>query len=241
MKILTDVLLKILENTSLWEVMAFLALLYLLFRPDIWKRITRLKVGEFEVELKALKDEVKKGSEKIVELESELEVERRRFDELLDSFDANAPLEELAKVRQAIKSQANNTSEIEVFRKYLKIGASSEELFTAAVSIREKRPVVLLPDLINLLDELAHHKKLGGFRLNIIWTLTSAVHRILITAIRDGVPPFPSAELMDKAEAALAVLDTHPRVVNDRPDDPMRGIKGPIKHSLKWIEKGRQA
>lgn len=234
-----NIITEILKNTSLWEVIVLIIVLYLMLRPKLINRITRFKVGDFEVELSELKKEVKKGTEKILELESELEYEKRQFEDLLESFDANAPLNELSSVRQTIIAQAKSISEDEVFKKYLNKNAKPEELYAAAVGIREKRIVNLLPDIISLLDQLADDKKLGGFRLNTIWTLTSAIHKILISCVRDNVGTIPSIELLEKSEYVLKKLSNNPRVLLDRPDNPMRGIRGPIKYSLDWITKAK--
>ncbi len=233
-----EILEEILMNTSLWEVMAFIFVIYLLFNPKLLRRITRLKIGELEVELKSLREEVIKDKAKIDELESDIEHDKRLFDDIMESFDPKAPISDLALVRQRIKSQANNLNEIESIRHFLKINSSPEEMFIAAVSMREKRPVVLLPDLISLLAEIAKDKKLGGFRLNTVWTLVSAVHLILIASIRDEVAPYPSKELLDFAQEVLNKLQQHNKVQKDRTDNPMKGIQGPIKYSLDWINKG---
>ena len=219
---------------------ALLIVIYLIFRPDLINRISRFKVGDFEVELRELKREIEEGNEKIIELQDDIENEKRQFNELLNKIDANVPLNELAVVRQSIKSQSRNISDIDIFRQYLKPSSKQEELYATAVSIREKRPVQLLPDIISLLDNLADDKKLRGFRLNTIWTLTSSIHRILISCIRDGVKPFPNIDILNNAELSLKKLEEHPKVIADRPDDPMRGIRGPIKHSLGWIQKGKE-
>lgn len=232
-----DIVSEILKNTSLWEVVMLLIVIYLLFRPDLINRITKLEVGKFKVELSELKKEVVKGNEKISELEFELEHERRQFEELLDSFNPNTSLNKLKEIRQSIKSQARNLSEEDSLRKYLKKTAKPEELYAAAVGVRETRSVRLFPDLVALIDDLSLLKDLGGYRLNTIWTLTSAVHKILISIVRDGVRPIPSKDLLNKCESALRRLDNNPRVIGDRPDKPMKGIKGPIKYSLDWLEK----
>jgi len=232
-----EILSEILKNTSLWEVVMLLVVIYLLFRPDLINRITKFKVGDFELELSELKKEVAKGTEKIAELETELEHEKRQFEELLDSFDANVPLSELKSIRQSIKAQARNLSEEESLRKHLKKTATPEELYAAAVGIREKRDVSLFPDLIALLDDLSQQKDLGGYRLNTIWTLASAVHKILISVVRDDLKPAPSNDQLIKCKNVLDRLDNHPRVLADRPDKPMKGIKGPIKYSLDWVKK----
>ncbi|WP_156152368.1 hypothetical protein [Flammeovirga sp. OC4] len=228
---------EILKNTSLWEVVMLLVVVYLLFRPDLINRITKFKIGDFELELSEMKKEIAKGNEMIIELETELENEKRQFEELLDSFDANVPLSNLKSIRQSIKAQARNLDEEEFLSKYLNESATPEELYAAAVGIREKRPVSLFPNLIDILDNLSKQEDLGGYRLNTIWTLTSAIHKILISIVRDGVKPIPSKEQLNKCKVMLKRLDNNPRVLADRPDKPMKGIKGPVKYSLDWLKK----
>lgn len=228
----------ILKNTSLWEVMAFIVMLYFLFQPSLLKQITRLKVGDLEIELNALKEQVARGEEHINELEAELENERRLFEDLVDNFDPNAPLKDLAEARKAIKTNAKNLEEIESLSKYLSKNAKPEDLYVAAVSIRERRPTTLIPGLISFLDELAAERNLCNYRLNTVWTLTSALHLSLLSAIRDGVPPLPNSETLLKAEKMLDALENNPRVQLDRPDNPMKGIRGPIKHCRSWVLKG---
>ena len=231
---------KILSNTSLWEVVALIIVIYLLFRPDIINRITKFKIGDFEMELTELKKDIKEGKEKISELEVEIENEKRQFQELLNKFDAAAPLSMLSSVRQTLKSQSRNISDIDVYRKLLTKNSTPEELYGVAVSVREKRPTELFPNIVSLLDDLAEDQNLGGFRLNTIWTLTSSIHKILISCVRDGLVPFPKDEDLDNAEKTLKKLEKHPKVIADRPDDPMKGIRGPIKHSMTWIQKARE-
>ena len=233
-----EILVKVLGNTSLWEVMLLAALIYLLSIPEFRKRIKVIKFGNFELELESLKEELKKDREKIAELEEEVENDRRLFDDILNSFDPNAPVSELAAARQTIKSEAKNLSEIDSLRKYLSLKSSPEELFVAAVTIREKRPVPLLSDLISFLEEVANESDLGGFRLNTIWTLTSALHLTLISCIRDGVGEVPDKLILEKGHKMLKVLTQNPQVQQDRPDNPTKGIRGPAKHALNWIEKG---
>lgn len=228
----------ILKNTSLWEVMAFIVVLYFLFNPALLKSITKLKVGDLEIELNALKEQVAHSEVQITELEAELENERRLFEDLLENFDPNAPLKELVETRKAIKTNAKNLEEIESLKQYLVSGVTPEDLYVAAVAIRERRPTVLIPDLIIFLSEIAADKNLGDYRLNTIWTLISALHLTLLSAIRDKVPPMPESEILLKADNMLSILEKNPRVQGDRPDKPMKGVRGPIKHCRTWIKKG---
>jgi len=49
-----EIIVKILGNTSLWEVTVLLIIIYFLFQPEMLKNITRLKTADFEVELNTL-------------------------------------------------------------------------------------------------------------------------------------------------------------------------------------------
>ncbi|MDO6765234.1 hypothetical protein [Agarivorans sp. 1_MG-2023] len=232
-----DIISRFLGNISLWELMVLAAIIYVVTQPELRKRITKLKFGQFELELQALKEDLEKGKERIVELESEMENDRRQFDDILQRFDPNAPVGQLAHARQVIKAEARNLSETDTLADYLSLKSSAEELYVAAVSIREKRPVALLPELIRFLDELASNKELGGFRLNTIWTLTSGLHRTLIACIRDGVTPMPDQQTLAYAQQVLLKLNNHSKVQSDRPDAPLKGIQGPIKHAQTWLDK----
>lgn len=233
-----EIITEILKNTSPWEILLFVMVIYFFSIPEFRKRITKIKFGEFELELEALKTEIRKGKEKIAELEDEVENDRRLFEDILDSFDPDAPVRDLAAARQAIKAEARNLSELESLRKFLTLDSSAEELFVAAVTIREKRPVSLLPDLIAFLEQVANADDLGGYRLNTIWTLTSALHLTLIACIRDGVEPKPSNEILEKARVMLTKLEANKKVQKDRPDNPMKGIRGPAKHASNWVNQG---
>ncbi|VAW58630.1 hypothetical protein MNBD_GAMMA11-897 [hydrothermal vent metagenome] len=94
-----------------------------------------------------LKEEVKKENNKISKLESELKNDRKRLDELRESFDPDASVNELAEIRGSIKSQTRNLTEIESLREDLSTDSSADQLYVAAVSIRETRAVKLLSDL----------------------------------------------------------------------------------------------
>jgi DNA integrity scanning protein DisA with diadenylate cyclase activity len=233
-----DIIVEILRNTSLWEITTLLIVIYFIFQPEILKNITKFKFGQFELEMNTLKEEVKKGNDKITSLELELKSDRLQLDKLRNSFDPNASVGELGEARKSIKSQARNLSEISSLSEYLNMDSSSEQLYIAAVGIRETRPVKLLPNLISFLELIAASNTLGGYRLNTIWTLTSALHKILISCIRDDIEPLPDKNLLLQARNVLQKLENNPRVQQDRPDAPNKGIRGPIKDSSTWVEKG---
>ena len=230
-----EIITAILKNTSPLEILLFAIVIYFLSMPDFRKRITKIKIGAFELELEKLKTEVQKHKEQIVVLEEEVENERRLFEDILNSFDPNATVKELAEARQAIKAEARNLNDLESLRDLMTLESSAEEMYTVAVTLREKRSVSLLPDLIDLLDQVACSDDLGGYRLNTIWTLTSALHLTLITCIRDGVEPKPSPEALEKARVMLLNLKDNRRV---KEDHPTKGINKPLNHALNWVEKG---
>ena len=233
-----NTIITILESSSLWEFIASFILVYIFVNPEIRKSITRLKFGSFELELKSLREEIAKGNDKIAELESDIESDRRFFEDVLDGFDPNAPVNELSDARRSIQAEARNLTEIESLRQYLNINSTPEQLYVTAVALRERRPVSLLHDLVDFLDILAEDPGLGGFRLNTVWTLTSALHKMLISQIRDGVGNPPNRESLIYIRTVLKKLNDNSRVQSDRPDKPLKGIQGPVKHSLSWVEKG---
>lgn len=161
---------KMVEQSHLWEVGLIIVVLYLIINPSILKAISKIKVGDLEIEIQNLKGVIAEGEFKINELESEIEGERRRFEDLLEKIDPNTNLAGIAGIRQMIKSNAKNINEMELLGKYLSLDASPDELNAAAISIRERRPVLLATDLIGFLETLSRDKNLGGFRLNTIWT-----------------------------------------------------------------------
>lgn len=228
----------IIENVELWEVTLLFVVIWLGRHPEHLKLIQSIKVGDLEIKIKQLEEEVSNSKDEIRELEQELENDRRLFGDLLDGFNANSPLPELEKTRELLKANARTMSDLQELSAFLQPGASAEELYAVAVTIRERRPTELFGDVVDCLDRLSAADDLGGIRLNTVWTLTSALHLMLIAAIRDGATPQITEETLRKAKEMLNRLERNPRVQGDRPDKPDRGIRGPIKYARAWIEKG---
>jgi len=67
----------------------------LLSQKKFRNRISKIKLGDFEVQLDTLREEIQKGTDKIAELESEVENDRRLFEDILNSFDPDAPVSDL--------------------------------------------------------------------------------------------------------------------------------------------------
>ncbi|WP_434362381.1 hypothetical protein NF212_19110 [Parasalinivibrio latis] len=228
----------ILENVAVWEVVLVIGLIWIWRQPELLKKITCLKIGELEIELQQLREEVNQSKETIQELEENLESEKRLFGELLESFNPEAPLSELAPTRDLLKAHARSIENPDDLRQFLHRDVLPGELYAAAVALRERRPVPVLPDMIQYLDWLAADSELRGIRLNTVWTLTSAFHLTLIAAIRDKVEPGVEKETLYLALPMLDKLEKNPRVQGDRPDAPKKGILGPLNHARKWVEKG---
>lgn len=235
----------LIENVSLLEVAGLLLVLWLLLNPSVLDRFSSIKVGALELKLREL--EAKQAAEaaelkaEIAVLETEVARTASLFGEAAGDFDANAPLETLAGVRESVAARARSMDDPEALRDLLGPDATAEELYVAAVALRSRRPPALFGALVDCLDRLARHPNLHGIRLNTIWTLTSALHRIAIATIRDQAPPHPGADALRRALEVLDRLDAHPRVLADRPDDPDAGVKGPVRHARRWIEEGLAA
>lgn len=228
----------VVENLSLWPLLAIVVLVWLSRQKEMLQRLTKVSFGGFEFQLEALKEAVAESKLEIKALENELERERSIFNEALKGFDPNAPVSDLSETREIIRANARALENLEILEEMLAPGASAEHIFAAATTLRERRPTQYFSALVDCLDRLANSPTLGGIRLNTVWTLTSALHRILIAAIRDNIkPPISTADL-EKAEKMLSKLEYNPRVLLDRPDDPDKGVRGPIRLSRKWIQKG---
>lgn len=230
----------LIEHVHLWEVTILLCVIWLWLNPEYLKMIQSIKVGDLEIKLKELEKEFNERKEEIQDLESEIENNRRLFGNLLDGFEANSSLEKLAKTRELLKDNARVLTDIDELAKLLESDATPEELYAAAVTIREKRPIKLFDRLIDCLNRLAEDDNLQGIRLNTVWTLASAAHLILVSAIRSRSLEINEASLL-KAKTVLLRLEINPRVLKDRPDQPHKGVRGPIKNALSWIEKGLTA
>ena len=117
-------------------------------------------------------------------------------------------------------------------------GASAEEIYTAPEIARTRREARLFDDIVSCLERLAKADDLQGIRLYTVWTLTSALHRTLIADIKHNETPTLSRAQLEAARAMLKVLENNPRVLGDRPDAPMKGVRSPAEWAKDWIDKG---
>lgn len=230
----------ILENVSVWQVLVLALVIALFRRPErlekIPKYISRFKVGDLEVELREIKEELKQTKEQVEVLENDLE--NSRFESVLGTFDAHGPVAELDATRRALKDVAASIEDLAPVRAGLGEGASADQLYAAAEVARTRRDPALFDDLVACLERLAPDPDLGGVRLHTVWTLTSALHKTLISDIRPGTAPRITPAQLERAQEMLKLLNSNPRVRADRPDDPMKGVRGPTKWAGDWIRKG---
>jgi hypothetical protein len=233
-----ELLKLIIEHVDLWEVTLLLVVVWVARHPEHLKFIQSIKVGDLEIKIKQLEQEVSTSKDEIRELEQELENDRRLFGDLLEGFDAHSPLPQLAKKRELLKAHARTIANVQELADFLTPNATPEELYAAAVTLRERRPTELFGNVVECLNRLAGEDDLGGIRLNTVWTLTSALHLMLIAAVRDGATPEIPATTLREAKALLNRLEQNPRVQDDRPDKPEKGVRGPIKYARAWIDKG---
>ncbi|OCI99577.1 hypothetical protein A6U85_31490 [Agrobacterium sp. 13-626] len=110
--------------------------------------------------------------------------------------------------------------------KILKGEGSLDELYGAAEFVQERLPLELFPALLDCRGGLSKDPQLGGARLNTVWMLTSAVHKMLIASVRYGAIPSVSREDLTRAASVLVGLGRNKGVLDDRPVKPEKGISG---------------
>lgn len=237
------------ENVSLWPFVLMGLVAFLLLNKTAFSRLSenieKIKVGSVEVVLRELKEKieatharVEETTQQVQALENEVERDRIALTDLLESFDPHAPVAELARTRDALRAMAPSLDDLEPVHKGLAEGASAEEVYAAAEIARTRRDVALFDELVACLDRLAADPDLGGIRLHTVWTLTSALHRTAIAAIKHTEMPLLSREQLLTARAMLDRLVRNPRVEADRPETPTGGVKGPAGWARDWIDKG---
>lgn len=220
-----------------WPALVAAVLVWLSRQTALLDRLTQLSFGGLELQLAELEKKVEAGQAQISALENELERERKLFEEVLEGFDPHAPVEQLAAVRERLKANARQLRDMSVLGEFLGPQATAEQLYAAAATLRETRATEWFEPLVACLDRLARDGDLGGVRLNTVWTLTSALHWMLIAAVRDGVGARPSDAALRRAREMLDRLEANPRAQADRPDAPDAGVRGPLRHARSWIDR----
>ncbi len=217
-----------------WAVAGIAAAVWLLTRPNFLDRITSFEVMNFKVQLRALEEKLEAAQVEIDRVQSR----NAELSAVVSSLDADAPVAELQTARAQLKQVARTLDErdLEQVLDGLQPGASPEQVYAAAVIVRARRDPALFDSLISCLDQLAGDKNLLGVRLHTVWTLTSALHLTLVSDSQAETAVLTQKQLAD-ARSMLAKLIENPRVLNDRPDAPSKGVRGPAMNAMKQIDK----
>lgn len=212
-----------------WIILLLLGVLWAWTHPAFLSRLSSVQFGDIKLELRELQQRVEFLQERNAQL-----------GDVISSFDANAPLRELERPKGQLKSIATRLKDNDLaqVRAGLQPGASAEQVYAAAEIARARRDPVMFDDLIGCLARLADDKNLHGIRLHTVWTLTSAVHRTLIADMQHTARPSLTQKQLKAAAAVLERLVQNPRVLADRPDVPSKGVRGPARNAMAWIEKG---
>lgn len=228
----------LLNYIPIWFVVLVGLAIYLIRNPKILKKIpeniSKAKFGDVEIELREVKTKLAAAKAEMVGLEAE----NLKLRSLYKPFDVNASVSDLAPARQQLKDIAGSLKEISVVFPGLAKGASKDEAFASAVILRKRQDIAAFDELVSAIDRISSDPKLEGLRYNTVWTLSSALHGTLIAAIRDHEVPKVSADQLKNAKIALTKMAENSHVQKDRPDEPDKGIRGPCRRALSWVEKG---
>lgn len=235
--------LKLITNyIPFWLVLLIILAAWLLRNPEVAKSVPKYlstaKIGDFELEFREVKQEIKAARQQVEELQNEIELQgEARVREILDGFDAHAPVSDLSSTRQAIQAAASSLENLDFVRKGLAQIEDVQALFAAAEIARTRRDIGLFDDMVACLDRLSKADDLHGVRFQTVWTLTSALHKTLIAELKHSKSTRLTSEQLEFANVVLDRLLVNPKVLEDRPDNPSKGIRGPAKWAKSWVEK----
>lgn len=228
----------VLENVSLWALIALGLIIWIMRNPDrlaaIPKYISSAKFGEFEVQLREIQQKLDETEAHVAELEEE----NTRLSALYSAFDVHAPVSELERTRQELKALAGNLPDPALILDGLRAGASPADVYAAAEMLRTNRDLALFDPLVDCIDRIAADPKLENLRYHTVWTLASAAHRMVLAAVKHSAAPKLSARQLQDARQAMQKLHDNPHVQLDKPGNPKGGIRGPASFALDWIDKG---
>ncbi len=229
-----------LDYVPFWALLAAGFLVWTMRHPawleHLSRRVDSVEIGQLKMKLRQVEQNLQETKESLVQIEEE----NARLSALYSAYDPHAPVEELESTRQELKAVAGRIQDMSQVLQGLRRGADPADVYAAAEILRTRRDPATFPDLAAALDRIASSPELEGLRYHTVWTLASAAHRILISAIRHSPVPKLDSKQLEAGRAALEKLCANPHVQHDRPDDPMKGIRGPATHALKWIETGLQ-
>lgn len=227
-----------LDYIPIWAVLAAGILIYLYRNPQIWSQIPKYvanaKFGDFQIELREVKEKLAETEAQVAELEAE----NAELRGLYNTFDPHAPVSELQAVRQNLKDVAGTIGDLSVVYPGLAEGAEADEVYAAAEILRERRDPAAFDALVEAVDRIASHEHLEGLRYHTVWTLASAVHKTVLSAVRNKQSPSLTVDQLHRARAAIVKLRDNPHVQDDMPNAPEAGIRGPCGYAITWIDRG---
>lgn len=186
------------------------------------------------MQLREVKERLRETEEHVTEIEEE----NVRLRQIVAGVDIEGPVENLDGARQALKALSGNLEDLSPIVDALKVGASKEELYAAAEILRSRRDFTLFNELLSTVERTASSDTLEGNRYRTVWTLASAIHRTVLAAVKHSKVPRLSKKQLSDAQATMWKLYNNLEVQKDQPDDPKKGIRGPSKYAINWIEKG---
>lgn len=227
-----------LEYIPIWAILLIIFVIILRRNPNILtsipKYISNAKIGEFEIELREVKQTLAETQAQVIEMEAE----NTRLRDLYKAFDPHLPVHELEPVRQNLKDVAKSIDDLSIVFSGLAFGAEPGEVYASAEILRERRDVAAFGKLVEAVDRIGSHEKLEGLRYHTVWTLASAIHKTVLSAVRNHHIPKLTHEQLSHAKAAIEKLRDNPHVQNDSPESPDSGIRGPCRYALDWIDRG---
>ncbi|HBD92081.1 MAG TPA: hypothetical protein DEF16_13150 [Gemmobacter sp.] len=207
------------------------------FMKLLQKSVSKIVVGNFQIELREIEEQLAATRSELRAVESDLENRNQQLAEILQSFDPHGPVQELGPVRNQLRAFASTTSDVSDAIKGLEPGASHSEIYVAAEVLRARRDPQYFDALVACIKRLAAAPQMEGVRRHTVWALASALHRTLIADFQSGALAQLDRKQLENARDALDMLVIHPRVLTDRPDQPEKGIRGPATWARQWIEK----
>lgn len=221
-----------------WALLLAVVLVLIVRNPSWLKSIpnyvSSAKIGEFEIQLRQVEEKLAETETHVIELEEE----NLRLNQLYSNFDAHAPVGALAHTRQELKALAGNMDDLAPALAPLQFGADPADVYAAAEILRAKRDYSAFDTLIEALDRISSDDELEGLRYHTVWTLASAVHRTVLSAVKHSDQPKLSKGQLEMAKQTMQKLQDNPHVQLDSPGVPNQGIRGPASYALNWIDQG---
>ncbi|MEP2716129.1 hypothetical protein [Pseudophaeobacter sp.] len=233
----------LIENISLWQIMALGLLIWALSNKErlqsfgnwLTTTLKSIKIGNFEAEFKEAE---RAANELMAESENQAEYENSELSELIAEIDPNAPSASFSAARDRLKQISSGNVDRTQILAGLTPEASAVDFYASAEILRQKRDLSYYDDVVETVARLAESPRLEGKRYMFVWALASALHRMTLFAVKTHQRPLLSVDQLRTAREAAQKLHDNPHVQNDSPNKPKRGIRGPAQYTVNWAETG---